>query len=101
MPDLNFQVERAEPQRHAAEPLMLFKLRITEAVTPQPTPIHSVVLRCQVRIEPARRRYGEREKERLLDLFGTPERWGQTLRPMPWTHVSAVAPPFTGTCAMD
>ncbi len=34
-------------------------------------------------------------------MFGTPERWGQTLRPMLWTHVSAVVPPFTGTCIVD
>ena len=32
MPDLNFQVEAAEPQQGAAVPLLLFKLRITEAV---------------------------------------------------------------------
>ena len=59
------------------------------------------MLRCQVRIEPARRRYTPAEKERLLDLFGTPERWGQTLRPMLWTHVSAVVPPFEGEAVVD
>jgi uncharacterized protein DUF6084 len=103
MPDLNFQVEGVEPQRFAAAPILLFKLRITEAETAgrQPTPIHAIALRCQVRIEPARRRYSATERERLLDLFGTPERWGQTLRPMLWTHVSAVVPPFTGAGAVD
>lgn len=100
MPDLNFQVERVEAERFAAAPLLLFKLRVAEAGG-QPTPIQSVVLRCQVRIEPARRRYAAAEQERLLDLFGTPERWGQTLRPMLWTHASAVVPPFAGTCAAD
>jgi hypothetical protein len=103
MPDLNFQVEGVEPQRFAAAPLLLFKLRIAEGVSPgrQPTPIHTIVLRCQIRIEPARRRYSAEEQRRLVDLFGTPERWGQTLRPMLWTHVSAVVPPFTGACAVD
>jgi hypothetical protein len=103
MPDLNFQVERAEPQRFAAAPLLLFTLRVTEAVAvgATPTPIHAVALRCQVRIEPARRRYDVPEQERLLDLFGTPERWGQTLRPMLWTHVSALVPSFTGAGAVD
>ena len=98
MPDLRFQVEGAEPERAAAAPLLLFKLRVTDAA---PTPVHAVVLRCQVRIEPARRRYTAAEQGRLLDLFGTPERWGQTLRPMPWTHLSASVPPFTGTTTMD
>jgi hypothetical protein len=103
MPDLNFMVEGAEPERFAAEPLLRFKLRLSEniAAGARPTPIQSVALRCQVRIEPANRRYDAREKERLLDLFGTPERWGQTLRPMLWTHVSAIVPPFTAVGVVD
>jgi hypothetical protein len=100
MPDLNFQVIGAEPERHAAEPLLLFKLRVTETGTP-PTPVHAVTLRCQVRIEPVRRRYTAAEQGRLLGLFGTPERWGQTLRPMPWVQVCAAVPSFTGGCTVD
>jgi hypothetical protein len=103
MPDLNFSVEGAEPQRFAASPLLLFKLRVWEplAAGAQPTPIQTVVLRCQVRIEPARRRYSDTERARLLDLFGTPERWGQTVRPMLWMHVGAVVPPFAGSSVAD
>jgi hypothetical protein len=103
MPDLDFRVEGAEPQRFAAAPHLLFKLRIAEAVPAgaEPTPIHAVALRCQVRIEPARRRYQAAEEPRLLDLFGTPDRWGQTMRTMLWTHVGAVVPPFTATCEFD
>lgn len=96
MPDLNFQVEGAEPQSHAATPTLVFALRVTEAGI-QPTPIHTVALRCQVRIEPARRPYTPAERERLRDLFGTPDRWGQTLRPMLWTHLGVTIPPFEGT----
>src|SRR4051794_4738774 len=103
MPDLNFQVEGAGPERFAAAPLLRFTLRITEAVAAgrEPTPIQAVAIRCQVRIEPARRHYTADEKGRLLDLFGTPERWGQTVRPMLWTHVGAVAPPFSGVGVVD
>jgi hypothetical protein len=103
MLDLNFQVDGADPQRHAAVPTMLFRLRVAEAVRAgaEPAPVHSLMLRCQVRIEPARRRYDAAEQQRLLDLFGTPERWGQTLRPLLWTHVSAVVPAFTGAAAVD
>ena len=55
MPDLDFRVEGAEPQRFAAAPHLLFKLRIAEAIAAgaRPTPIHAVALRCQVRIEPS------------------------------------------------
>jgi hypothetical protein len=103
MPDLSFQVEGVEPERFAAVPTLLFKLRVSEALADggRPTPVHAVALRCQVRIEPARRTYTPREKERLLDLFGTPDRWGQTLRPMLWTHVGAVVPSFSGEGAAD
>ena len=45
----------------------------------EPTTIPAIALRCQIRIEPTRRRYAPAEQERLLDLFGEPERWGQTL----------------------
>jgi hypothetical protein len=102
MPDLNFRVEGVEPQRFAAAPALLFKLRVEEAPgAGRLTPVHSVLLRCQVRIEPSRRRYTPAEQGRLLDLFGTPERWGQTLRPFLWAHVTLAVPAFTGTTASD
>jgi hypothetical protein len=103
MPDLNFQVEEAAPERFAAAPLMVFRLRVSEAVAAgsEPTSIHAVVLRCQIRIEPSRRTYSAPERVRLSDLFGTPDRWGQTLRPMLWTHVSVTAPPFAGDAVVD
>jgi hypothetical protein len=100
MPELSFQVEGAEPERFAAEPLLLFKLRVSEAGGAGGA-VHSVALRCQVRIEPGRRRYRPEEQERLLDLFGTPERWGQTLRPMLWTHAGVLVPAFTGSTVVD
>jgi hypothetical protein len=103
MPDLQFQVEGVEPERVAVAPLLRFKLRISErlAAGAPPTPIHAATLSCQLRIEPARRRYSPRQQERLLDLFGTPERWGQTLRPLLWTHASVVVRPFAGTTVVD
>jgi hypothetical protein len=103
MPDLNFRIEGAGPQRFAAAPHLLFRLRISEAVTGRasPTPIHAIALRCQVRIEPTRRRYQAAEEPRLLDLFGSPDRWGQTMRSMLWTHVSIVIPRFSGEVETD
>jgi hypothetical protein len=98
MPELNFQMHDAKPQCQAAEPMLLFNLGIIETTQ---TPIQSVMLRCQIRIEPGRRRYRAAEQERLLDLFGTPERWGQTVRPMLWTHVSLIVPGFTGSTLVD
>jgi Family of unknown function (DUF6084) len=103
MPDLSFRVDGVEPKRFAAEPTLLFKLHVLEEVgaDSQPTLVHSIVLSCQLRIEPSRRKYTDGEKERLLDLFGTPERWGQTLRPFLWRHVTTAVPPFTGEGVAD
>ncbi|HST22544.1 MAG TPA: DUF6084 family protein [Blastocatellia bacterium] len=99
MPDLNFQVEGAEAVAFAASPFLAFKLHITNANAEEP--IHSVALRCQIQIEVTRRRYSSQDQERLLDLFGEPERWGQTLRNMLWTHANVVVPPFTGSTIVD
>ncbi len=94
MPDLSFQVVGADVTPYAMVPLLTFRLRVSNAA-PDET-IHNVVLRCQIQIETTRRKYHPDEELRLRDLFGEPERWGQTLRAMLWTHASVVVPPFTG-----
>ncbi len=94
MPDLSFQVEAAEVTPFAMVPLLTFRLRVINAVPDEA--IHNVVLRCQIQIESTRRHYTPAEEVRLRDLFGEPERWGQTLRAMLWTHTSVVVPAFTG-----
>ena len=99
MPELNFQVEEVVAVPFAAVPQLAFKLRITNVVAEEP--IHSVALRCQIQIAATRRRYSPQDQERLLDLFGEPDRWSQTLRSMLWTHVSVVVPPFTGNTVID
>ena len=58
--------------------------------------IHTIALRCQIQIEVTRRRYSPGEQERLLDLFGQPDRWSQTLRNLLWTHATVVVPGFSG-----
>ena len=99
MIDLNFQIDSVEAPPYAAAPLLMFKLRISDSQAA--TPIHSVALRCQVRIEPTRRRYEPAEQELLRDLFGEPSRWGQTLRSMLWTHASVTVKPFMGSTVVD
>jgi hypothetical protein len=99
MPDLSFHVECAEPVSFAAAPQLAIRLRLTNA-DPEET-IHTVALRCQIQIEVTRRRYTPEEQARLRDLFGEPERWGQTLRTMLWTHVSVIVPAFAGSTDVD
>jgi hypothetical protein len=99
MPDLNFAIAHAEPVPFAATPTMTFTLAIENS--PREEPIHTVLLTAQIRIETARRRYTPAEQDRLLELFGEPQRWGETLRPMHWTQANASIPAFTGAATFD
>ena len=99
MPDLQLTVEGAEVVQFAAAPLLAFKVRIVN--TPNDEIVHTVALRAQIQIEVSRRKYDSNEQARLLDLFGEPDRWGQTLRSLLWTHASVVVPGFTGSGLAD
>lgn len=98
MTELRFTVVDARPDQYAAQPTLLFRLAVEELTGET---IHSVALRCQLRIEPQRRRYSPEEEERLLDLFGETPRWGDSLRPFLWTHASAMMPGFTGRTEVE
>lgn len=99
MPDLTFAVESAAPVPFAAAPTIAFKLRIANADSGEH--IQNVLLTCQIQIETPRRRYTPEEQRRLVDLFGEPSRWSQTLRTMLWTHANATVPPFDGETQVD
>ena len=99
MPDLNFEVVGVEAPRYAAVPTIIFKLRIDNTIAQEQ--VHSVVLHCQIQINVTRRRYTPEEQARLLELFGAPQRWGETLRPLLWTHANVMVPQFSGSITVD
>lgn len=80
---------------YSAAPLLSFKARIVNPASEET--IHTIAMRAQIQIEVTRRKYDREEQLRLRDLFGEPDRWGQTLRNMLWTHASVVVPRFTGS----
>jgi Family of unknown function (DUF6084) len=98
MPDLSFAIEQVEVASCAAAPQLTFKLRLTAATAER---IHTVALRCQIQIEVTRRGYVAKDQEALLDLFGEPDRWGQTLKNLLWTHANVVVPSFFGSTVTD
>lgn len=98
VPDLQFQVEGAAPVPNAASPQIAFSLRITNK---EPEAIQSIALRVQVQMEPVRRRYTEQEQANLQTLFGEPERWSQTLKPLLWDNVSTSVPGFSGSTVFN
>ena len=98
MPDLSFRIEDAGVVPFAAAPTLMFKLHINNAIPGEM--IHTIALRCQIRLDVTRRRYTHEEKGRMRDLFGEPDRWSQTLHSLLWTNVNLVVPGFQdGTLA--
>jgi hypothetical protein len=96
--DLSFAVLGARAEPYAAVPTLVFRLRLTESTGER---IHAVALRCQIQIEPRQRHYAGPEEERLLELFGEPRRWSETLKTVLWTHASLMVPGFTGSLEID
>jgi hypothetical protein len=94
LPEPEFAVLSARTVRHAAAPTMTLDLQVSE---PSGHPVYMVALTIQVMIEPARRSYDQATRERLLELFGPPERWGVTTRSLVWTQLDVLVPAFTGT----
>jgi hypothetical protein len=98
MPELSFDCTGARADKYAVVPSMFFTLRISETSGER---VEAIALRCQFRIEPARRRYSDAEAERLTDLFGETQRWADTLKPLQFTNVSVMVPGFTGSTEIE
>lgn len=98
MTRLSFAVVGARAEPYAAVPTLMLRLRVTEETGEK---VHALALRVQVQIEPRRRHYGAGETSRLFELFGEPQRFGDTLRTLLWTHVSLVLPGFAGSTEVD
>ena len=98
MPDLSFEVVDAEVLPFAAVPSLLFKLRVENL---EDEPVRSVALNTQIRISATQRHYEAGEQERLLELFGEPSRWKDTLRSLLWTHTVLQVPPFSTSTVVD
>jgi hypothetical protein len=92
MADLIFGCTGVTAERYAATPTLTFALTITERSGVR---IHAIALRCQIRVEPHRRRYSAAEAERLHDLFGDPSRWAETVKPIQLATITTMVPTFT------
>ncbi len=94
MTEFVFDCLDVQPDRYAASPTLSFRLKISETTG---STIHTIALRCQLRIDVQRRRYSPDEAERLNDLFGDTSRWGETLKPMHFTTILLMGPGFDGS----
>jgi Family of unknown function (DUF6084) len=98
MAELAFDCIGAKVDRYAVVPALSLVLSVSETSGQK---VEAIALRCQIRIEPARRRYTAGEAERLNDLFGDTERWADTLKPIQFTTVATMVPGFLGRCEID
>lgn len=93
VPDPEFEALGARTVRYAATPTFALDLQVTE---PSGRQIYMIALRVQLMLEPARRRYDEPTRERLMELFGPPERWALTTRSLTFAQLDVLVPGFTG-----
>jgi hypothetical protein len=98
MAELTFGCAQVTAERYAATPALSFALTITEGTG---ATVQAIALRCQIRIEPHRRRYSAAEAQRLHDLFGDTSRWADTVKPIQLAMVSTMVPAFTGRTEVD
>ncbi|OJF11104.1 DUF6084 family protein [Couchioplanes caeruleus] len=98
MNDYRFTVLDVAAEPDAVAPQLTARLRIEETTGQQ---IHAIVLQCQVRIEPQRRRYDPAEQDALRGLFGERERWADTVKPFQWMQCNTTVRGFTGRTETD
>jgi uncharacterized protein DUF6084 len=98
MAEVDFVCTGAQPDVSAATPTISLRLNIKETTGAR---VHALVLRCQLRIEPQRRLYDDREADAVRDLFGDRARWGDSLKPIQLAFVNHVVPTFVGEIDID
>ena len=88
-----FAVLGAEVVEDAAAPTLRFRLGVSE---PSGREVFTIALTAQINVEPARRDHDAATRERLVDMFGEPERWPATTHPFLWAHATTLVPSFSG-----
>ena len=97
-PDPTFAVVTVESRALAAAPTLVFTV---EAVDDSGLEVYTIALTAQILIEPVRRKYDDRTRELLAELFGAPERWASTTDNLVWTQADVLVPSFTGSTTFE
>jgi len=93
LPAPEFSILGVESIPHSAAPNLLFTGQVSETAGRE---VYAIALTAQVMIDPARRTYDAATRERLVELFGEPERWGATTHSFLWAELSVLVSSFTG-----
>ncbi|GHH86810.1 hypothetical protein GCM10018793_60180 [Streptomyces sulfonofaciens] len=91
LPQLAFTVAGIRPLEHAAVPTLAIRLTVTRTGG---GPVRSVLLTTAIRIDAARGPHEHTDAAALAPLFGQPEQWATSMRPLTWARLTTVLPPF-------
>ena len=97
-PDPEFEIVAARSLARTATPTLSLTARISDASGIE---IYTAALSVLLTIEPGRRRHEPAERERLVELFGEPDRWQATTEALRWTQVDVLAPSFSGETHLE
>jgi Family of unknown function (DUF6084) len=97
-PEPDFEVLAAAALERAAAPTLSFRLRVSESSGRR---VFTVALSVLIEVEPAKRAYDDASRERLLELFGEPERWATTTQSFRWAQADLLVPPFVGSTEVE
>ncbi len=97
-PEPEFWVLDAVAVPHSAAPTLSFRMRVRES---SERPVYTIALTAQIQLEAAERPHDAATKARLLDVFGEPERWGDTARGVLWARPELLVPSFTGSTQFE
>jgi hypothetical protein len=95
-PDFSVLEVRSVPR--AASPALAFELRVRDYSEHE---VYAIALRTQIMIEARQRAHDDATRERLLELFGEPERWGDTARGLVWAHCDKFVQGFNGSARFE
>jgi hypothetical protein len=98
MTELVFDCVAGRAERYAVAPTLSLTLRIAEI---SGIKIDAIALRVQIRVLPHLRRYSGAESARLVEVFGDPSRWADTVKPMQFALLTAMVPGFAGSVELD
>jgi Family of unknown function (DUF6084) len=97
-PDPDFEILGASPVERAAAPTVSFTARVSDESESR---VFTIALTAVITIEPSKRSYDPATRERLLELFGEPERWASTTTNFRWAQADALVPAFEGSTEFE
>ncbi|OEU89336.1 hypothetical protein DB35_20405 [Streptomyces abyssalis] len=91
VPDLDFTVTGVRAMPDSAVPTLAFRIALSRTGGGR---VRSVSLNTDVRIAVAHRGYESADRLVMARLFGQPEQWATSMRPLAWARISTVVPAF-------